>query len=179
MDEIKQILRQKTEALNFPLNSRVTEFLLETFSHNIKQVNQALQALILRTHLAGNNSKGGSLSLNTPQVKQLLKDLILEQEQAALTPQKIIQIVAEYFGIRTEDILGRAQTRECVLPRQMAMYLCRQQVEWPFMKIGELFGRDHSTVMSSVKAIEKALEKGVVEVHTPYQAILKKLLIHS
>jgi chromosomal replication initiator protein len=176
-EEIKQIVVKKMEAYHFLLHNRVIEFLLETFAYQIKPLIRALQALILRTHLDIQNGVISSTNLTPPQVKHFLNDLILEQEAASLTPQKIIQGVAEYFGIRSEDILGKAQTRECVLPRQIAMYFCRKELEWPFMKIGELFAKDHSTVMSSVKGIFKALEGDNSDVKMACQTISKKFVL--
>ena len=98
-----------------------------------------------------------------------------DELKSALTSGKIIQAVAEYYGIRTEDILGKAQTRECTLPRQMAMQLCREKLKMPYMKIGDLFSRDHSTVMASVKHIDKSLEQDDREISGSWHAVVRKL----
>lgn len=171
-EEVGQLLEKKTRALQFPLHPKAIAFLIETFASGTKSLHRALQALMLRSHISPQQT---STQLSIPQIRHVLADLILEEEQAALTPAKIIQVVAEYFGIRSEDILGKAQTRDCVLPRQVAMFLCRSELKLSFIKIGEIFTRDHSTVMSSVKAIQKAIEKDVREISSPYHTILKKL----
>ena len=172
--EIKRVLENKMAALNFPLHPKVSEFLLETFESGTKSLTRALQALILRSHLS-NEGKQSSTQLSVAQVKHLLQDLIRDEEQSALTPPKIIHSIAEFFGIRSEDLLGKAQTRDCVLPRQLAMYLCRNRLKMPFLKIGEFFSKDHSTVMSSVKVIQKALDVDDRDIAAPYEAIVKKL----
>ena len=152
-DERHQILELKCQALRFPLHSRVKEFLIETFISGSKGFIQALEALVLRTHL-NHESKGFlSTSLTVPLVKHYLSDLITQEEAVKLTPQKIIQATADYYGLKPENILGSSQSREVSLPRQMAMYLCRQELKLPYKKIGDLFERDHSTVMSSVKLV--------------------------
>lgn len=171
-EEVGQLLEKKTRALQFPLHPKAIAFLIETFASGTKSLHRALQALMLRSHISPQQT---STQLSIPQIRHVLADLILEEEQAALTPAKIIQVVAEYFGIRSEDILGKAQTRDCVLPRQVAMFLCRSELKLSYVKIGEIFVRDHSTVMSSVKAIQKAIEKDVREISSPYHTILKKL----
>lgn len=170
--EMKQILALKAKALNFPLPNKIAEFLTETFVSNPKALTKALEALILRLHLDSHHSIS---ALTIPGVKSILADLVLEEQKSAITPSKIIQAVAEQYGIRTEDILGKAQTRECVTPRQVAMFLCRRQLKLPFMKIGGLFSKDHSTVMSSIKQIQKALDQNEHEIASICQMISKKL----
>lgn len=172
--EVRLLLEKKSATLGYPLHPKVAEFLLETFKSSTKILNKALEALILRSHL-NQSSALNSSSLTVPQAKQLLSDLILEEQKAALTPDKIIQTIAEFFGIRPEDILGKAQSRDCVLPRQMAMHFCRNQLKMPFMKIGDLFSKDHSTVMSSVKQIQKGIDADDAEITSTYNAILKNL----
>lgn len=171
-DKMEQILQERAKVLDFPLHNKVVEFLLGTFS-NPKSLCQALDALVLRCHL--NRDKMPSGQLTVLLIKQILSDLLLEQHEAALTPPRILQHVSEYFGIRPEDILGKAQTRDCVLPRQISMHFCRQELKLPYLKIGELFSRDHSTVMSSVKLIQKGMDAGDEEIVIPCRAIMKKI----
>ncbi len=173
--DIARVLESKMAAFNYPLHGKVADFLLDTFTSGTKAVNKALQGLILRSHLNEKGSQSSSTQLTIPQVKHLLSDLIQEEMQAAITPMKIIQFIAEYFGIKSEDILGKAQTRECVLTRQLAMYLCRHHLELPYLKIGEIFSKDHSTVMSSVKVIQKALDENDQNIVASHAALLKKL----
>ncbi len=84
-----------------------------------------------------------------------LENVMQKQLIAVLTPEIIVQRVADYFGIRPADILGKSQTRECVFPRQIAMELCHTKLNMAYLKIGHFFARDHSTVMSGIKQIKK------------------------
>ena len=174
-DEIRQVLQAKAKALNYPLNQKVSEFLLQTFISGTKALCRALEALVLRTHLNKNSNKFSPTQLTVAVVQQQLTDLIAEEVASALDPNIIILNVSEYFGIRPDDILGKAQSRDRTLPRQIAMYLCRSQLDMPFAKIGDLFQRDHSTVMSSVKLIQKNLDGNEKNITEPFHAILKKL----
>lgn len=174
--KMEQILQERAVAMNFPLHHKVIEFLLESFS-TPKSLNQAFEALVLRSHLNQQISKMGSHHITILLAKQLLSDLLQEQHAAALTPSRILQNVAEYFGIKSEDILGKAQTRDCVLPRQISMFFCRQELKLPYIKIGELFSRDHSTVMSSVKQIQKGMDAEEEEIVGPYRSIMKKIKV--
>jgi len=170
--DIKNMLQAKAEALQFYLPPKIIDFLVETFTSNPKALIKAFEALVLRLHLDAHDS-AQNLTLTT--LKILLSDLLNEEQKSILTPSKIIQIIAEHFGIRSEDILGKSQTRECALPRQIAMHLCREQLKMPFMKIGDLFSRDHSTVMTSVKQIQKLLNEDHRDVTGALHAIMKKV----
>lgn len=175
-DEAAKIVEAKCEAMQFPIQAKVLEFLLDSFA-TAKSINKALEALILRLHMNQNIGKGGQLT--AAMARHLLGDLLLEEEKAALTPERIVQNVAEFFGIKPDDILGKAQTRDCVLPRQISMHLCRMQLKMPFVKIGDLFGKDHSTVMSSVKLIQKGIDADDQEIALSYRPILKKMSLGS
>jgi chromosomal replication initiator protein len=136
------------------LHNEVTNFLLTHFFLP-KTVIQALETLTLRSHLDGINL----VDLNAQQVKTYLFKLLEQEKRLALTPDKVMQVVSNLFLIKPEDIIGRSQTQECVLPRQIAMYICRTQLSMPFMKIAQYFSKDHSTVMTSVKIIQSRLEE--------------------
>lgn len=143
----KAILEKKAVLWKMACSEEVIQFLLANFPKNPIL---ALQALALR-------SKGAPLSPLL--AERLLKDLLEKEKENLLTPEKIIKAIADHYGITSGDLLGKSQIREYALPRQVAMYYCREKLKMPFQKIGELFGRDHSTVMSSVKQIGKNIEE--------------------
>ncbi|MBP7073920.1 MAG: ATP-binding protein [Rhabdochlamydiaceae bacterium] len=93
-----------------------------------------------------------------PLLHMWLSPLIQEQQKKALTSDAILLAVARHFDIHLEDLTGRSQTQEHTTPRQIAMHLCRSQLHLPYMKIADLFSRDHSTVMTSVKIIDKRIQ---------------------
>jgi len=147
----REILEKRANALTLPINPPLLEFLLQSFK-NLHSLIQALEALALRLP---NATTPPDLEI----AKYHLKDLLEKESKNLLTPERILKIVANTFGIKIEDILGKGQTKERALPRQIAMYLCRKQLHMPFLKIGRLFSRDHSTVMTSVKRVKKGIEK--------------------
>lgn len=173
--ELAEMLRLKAQAMNYSLPPRLVEFLLNTFKSNTKSLTRALQALILRTHLDKSYSAMPPPSLSVPQAKAILNDLIAEEVNFSLTPQKIVQNVADHFGILPEDILGKAQSRDYVLPRQMAMFFCRQELKMTFVNIGDLFSKDHSTVMASVKLIQNSIDNNDSDIVPTIAVIRKKL----
>lgn len=174
-DDIRKILSTKAALLNYSINPKVSEFLIETFTSGTKNLIMALKALMLRSHMNQTGVRLSPTQLTVPFVQHQLSDLITKEQQSALHPLRIIELVAEYFGIRPEDILGKVQSRECVLPRQISMHLCRTKLKTPYTKIGDLFAKDHSTVMSSVKVVQKGIDAGDPDVVSPIQAIQKRL----
>lgn len=173
--DIEKVLLKKAEALDVTIQPKVAQYLLSTFTNSTKTLTQALEILIMRTHLKTQDAYKVPSQINVQLAKHLLKDLVEGEELRAITAEKIINAAAEYFGIKVEDIFGKAQSRDCVLPRQLAMYFCRSKLKMPFKKIGDYFFRDHSTVMSSVKLIEKNIKNSDKEVMGPYVTIAKML----
>lgn len=173
--EMRELLLRKTKKIDFPLEEELLSFFLETFGGSTKSLIRAFDALVLRTHLNQGLGKGLTFPLSLATVKHCLGDLIQEEEKAVVTPVKIIRTVAEYYGIRMDDILSKSQARECVLPRQIAMHLCRDHLNLPYMHIGDIFSRDHSTVMASVKQIQKGIESKNNEIIGSVKGILKLL----
>jgi chromosomal replication initiator protein len=158
-----KLLEERARAFELPLSGPIKEFLLKTFK-NPHRLIQSIEALALRLPHA---TSPPDLEI----AQYHLKDLIEKESKTALTSEKILKIVANTFGIKIEDILGKGQNKECVLPRQIAMFLCREKLGLPYPQIGRLFSRDHSTVMSSVKRVKTGLEKKEEEFLLPLSNI--------
>ena len=155
---VHDILKSKAEIWQFPLSENLRNWLVSSFP---KDPILALQALIYR-------AKGITPSIIL--AEKLLKDLLEKEKQEALTSEKIIKKVAICYGITSEDILGKSQVKTIALPRKVAMYYCREKLKLPFQTIGKVFSKDHSTVMSSCKQIQKALDKKEIDpLHFPCQ----------
>lgn len=173
--ELEIILNKKMEILNFPLHKSVSDFLIQTFQDN-KGLSHALEALILRNHMQKRSGiTFSSTQMTLSQAKYYLNDLIREQNENSLTPEKILNAVGQTFGVRRDDIVGKGKNREYVLPRQIAMYLCRKSLKLPFKKIGEIFNKDHSTVMASVKTIQQGMDENNEAISSPYHTLSKML----
>lgn len=137
----------------FSLTKETMLFLYNIFNRNAKTLLKALETLLVRI----SKKTLSSNILNEEIVREVIGDLLALEEGKKLTPNKIIQKVSDYYGVRIDDILGKSQSKECVLPRQVAMYLCRENLGMSYVKIGSVFSRDHSTVMSSIKQVGVAL----------------------
>lgn len=172
LSEWPHLLMQRANALGLSLTPEVKEFLLKTFTSHPQALTQAIEAIALRLRL---QTEAQDATLTAPQAKRLVADLLNEEERVTLSPAKIIQAVSEHYGVRCEDVIGRSQTKECTLPRQVAMHLCREKLHLSFAKIGALFCRDHSTVMASVKFVQTALQHEQSDIWNARQAIFRKL----
>jgi chromosomal replication initiator protein len=147
-------LEARARFFHFPLSEQMAEFLTSTFTSSHKAIMNALTALVFRSGLQG--TYDGAIPL--ARVKQLLADRIEEEKNTKITPDHIISAVAEYYGIPVEDMVGKSQVRANVTPRSLAMYFCRHLLKLPFMEVGDIFCRDHSTVMSAIRSIEKQVQ---------------------
>jgi chromosomal replication initiator protein len=147
-EDLLFLFDKKCQHLGMVLETEARHFLLESFTYNFKKVLQALQALLVR-------SQKLPPKIDLSFLTSILPDLLEQEKRNALNAEKILKSVAHHYGLKVEDLLGASQAREVSLPRQVAMYYCRLKLKLPYMKIGQLFDRDHSTVMTSIKTIEK------------------------
>ncbi len=92
-----------------------------------------------------------------PWQKQHLADYITQQQ--SVNPDHIVGVVADAFGIERSRLIGRERTQEIALPRQVAMYLLREETHQSLPQIGEtLGGRDHTTVMYACDKVAGLME---------------------
>ena len=91
--------------------------------------------------------------------EEALRSYISPDQNRAVTPELIIETVAEHFHIQPSDITGAKRNNEIVIPRQIVMYLCRNMIDIPLKSVGHYIGnRDHSTVSHGIRKIEEELE---------------------
>ncbi len=146
--DVAHVLKQKAVEWNLVLLPELLEFLLTKFPLDPVI---ALQALALRSQTKD--------PIGATAAAHILKDLLAKEVSQARTPDGVVKILAAHFGIKKEDLIGKAQSREIALPRKIAMYVCREVLKMAFQAIGKYFDRDHSTVMSSVKQIQKEIDE--------------------
>ena len=149
------ILRKKIENIKpeFPVDEEVIKYIARNVKSNIRELEASLNKIIMASKL---KMKPIDLSL----AKEILKDY--KNEEKKITPDLIIDKVAEYLGMQSLDICGKKRKREFVYARDIAIYLCREQIkDITQEKIGYYFGgRDHSTVINSYKKIDENLRRG-------------------
>lgn len=144
------ILKKKADSLNLKLDNEVINFLAENLKSNIRQVEGAIKKLTALTKLTG-------APVTVELAKEKLSDLISDGESKAITCEKILEKVAKKYGISPEDITGTKRNKEIAYARHISIYLMRKLTDLPLKQIGKCLKRDHSTVISSLKTVEKEL----------------------
>ena len=152
------ILKKKIEANGLDItyfDEEVFHFFAERFSNNVRELEGALNRLVFYV-------------INIKQTKHITMAIAIESVQpligsgspiSSLTENRIINTVADYYNLTSQQLTGRIRTTQIAMARHIAMYLIRTLLDTPFLKIGVLFGgKDHSTVMNAVKKVEKSLK---------------------
>ena len=147
------ILRKKEELDGYQVNDDVIKYIATNIKSNIRELEGALNKLMACSRLE-------KKEITIEMAEQELRDIISPDEKREVTPELIINTVAEHFGIRPEDIKGKKRNSEIVFPRQIAMYLCREIIGIPLKSIGTIMGKkDHTTVIHACNTIVADMEK--------------------
>lgn len=145
-----EILRQKSNSSDFALTEKVIEYLATTINGNIRELEGVLNSVILKSDV-----RGRELTLN--EVKDLVKNNV--KKKKVMKVEEVVQIVSDYYGIDEENVYKKIRKKEFVKPRQLIMYILREDFKISFPTIGEkLGGRDHTTVMHSCDKVRGELE---------------------
>ena len=138
--------------------------------------------MCIRDRLEGALNKLVALSnlekreINISMAEEVLKDIISPNQKREVTPQVILEVVAEHYGISVSDIIGGKRNAEIVTPRQVVMYLCREITDTPYKAIGILLGnRDHSTIINGDGKVRKQLQANDGSLKNNIDIIRKKL----
>ncbi|MDB4939727.1 MAG: dnaA [Candidatus Doudnabacteria bacterium] len=144
------ILKAKALEKNYDVDTNVLTYIAETIQSNIRELEGALNRLMVYCQL--NNTRP-----TIEQVKAVLVG-VASAKKRVISVKKLMEVVADFYNITLDDLLRQSRRKEFVKPRQIAMYLMREELENSFPSIGEHFGgRDHTTVMHAVDKISKLL----------------------
>jgi len=148
METKMAILKKKSELDHINLPDDVALFLASSATSNIRELEGMLIRLGAYASLTGNEI---SLSM----AREVLKDIIVEKNKD-ITIEMIQKYVADYFNLKISDLKSEKRLKNMVIPRQIAIYLCRELTKASYPEIGDKFGgKDHSTIIHSVKKITK------------------------
>ena len=143
------ILNKKAELGGYDIPYEVKDYVATHIKSSIRELEGALTKLSAFAKLSSN-------PITVEFAEEALKDLISPDSRREITPELIIDIVAEHFNIKSEDILSQKRSADIVYPRQIAMYLCRQMTTNTVQSLGKAFGnRDHTTILHGADKINK------------------------
>lgn len=146
------ILKIKTQERESPISDEICEYIASNIHRNVRELEGALNRIIAFWRL---HNREPSLQ----DIKSMLKSVI-HNPNKMVTPKKIIEAVSEFYDIKEKDIVASSRKREIVRPRQVAMYLFRQELKSSFPFIGKKFGgRDHTTAMYAYDRVSKEVQE--------------------
>lgn len=146
------ILHKKEDMDGYNVSEDVIKYIANNIKSNIRELEGAFNKVVAYAKL---EKKEVTLEL----AEQALKDIVAPNENKQITADYIISMVAEHFNVSTADLCGNKRSSKIVMPRQVAMYLCREILAIPLKNVGQYLGnRDHTTVMHGVEKIEKELQ---------------------
>ncbi len=143
------IVRTKAARLGIPLSQEAVTYIAENIRANIRQIEGILKKIQAYLDLQGVDVVTMEL------VQQITKEII--DSEKAYAPEYIVEKIADYFNLTPEEITGKGKTRNVANARQMAIYLIRKLTGQTLEDIGKLIGRDHTTVLHSIRKVEENL----------------------
>jgi chromosomal replication initiator protein len=145
------ILRAKSDRAGYNIPNDIIELIARRVQSNIRELEGALTRIAAFASLS-------ALPLSPQMVETVLVDMLPRKTE--VQPTEVVRKVAETFGIAMDRMLGRDRSRDVALPRQIAMYLLREEANISLPQIGDaLGGRDHTTIMYGCDKIADLLER--------------------
>lgn len=162
------ILKKNAENYNKEIPEEIFQYIATNIKSNIRELEGAYNKVIAF-------SKLNKVEITLDNVEEALKDIISPNEKRQITHKLIIDVVAEHFGITSEDIVSKRRNSEYVLPRQICMYLCRELTTDSLQNIGKSLGKkDHTTVIHGIDKITEEIKVNE-ELKNKIDIIKKKL----
>ena len=150
------ILRKKEELdglQRYNIPNEVMQYIASNVKSNIRELEGSLNKLIALHKLKNEE-------INIMLAAEALKDIVSPEEGRQITPEFILDIVAEHYSISVYDLKGGKRSSNYAIPRQVAMYLCREMTDTPLKSIGIMLGgRDHSTISHGVDRVTDELTR--------------------
>lgn len=145
------ILKTKTEDVGMQLSDEVCDYIVSNIQRNIRELEGALTKILAFYRLSGETP-------SVAETKSLLRSIIQNPSRSA-NPKKILEVVSEFYDLTEKELIQTSRRREVVRPRQIAMYLLREELKSSYPFIGKRFGgKDHTTAIYACEKIAKELQ---------------------
>jgi chromosomal replication initiator protein len=144
------ILQSKAERMGYSLPDAILDDIAHRFQTNIRELEGAMTRIMAYADLRG-------MVLDENLVEYALADLMPDSKE--IEPEQILTIIAQEYGVSLEELISHSRSQRIAFPRQIAMYMLREESELSLPKIGEILGgRDHTTIMYGHEKITDLLE---------------------
>ena len=146
------ILKYKCKEKNYQLSDEAVSYIVTNIQDNIRELEGALNKVVAHHQLHGTQP-------TFDDIKKIISTISSTQRKRSVTPKQIINIVCEFYDIKLEDILGASRKKNLAVPRQIVMYLIREELKNSFPSIGQEIGnRDHTTAMHAHFKISQLID---------------------
>lgn len=145
------ILRAKGEQMNVYIPDEVFDFLAHKVQSNIRELEGSLNRVAAHADLH-------KTAISVEVATLALANLLGSSRRKRITPEMILNVVSEHYGVDIRTLQGRGRSRNIVIPRHVAMYLLREETDCSLIDIGNLLGgRDHTTVMHGCEKVSEEI----------------------
>lgn len=146
------ILRKKAQMENLNVPYDILDYIANSIESNIRELEGALIRLVAYATVTGR-------PLDMELATEALKDILPPPRPRKITIEMIQKEVCSYYNIEMSELLSKKRNKQLVVPRQVAMFLCRKFTDASYPQIGDQFGgRDHTTVIHAAEKVEKELD---------------------
>ncbi len=147
------ILDNKCRDKNYDLEQEFMEHIANVIQSNVRELEGALNKIIAYHQFK-------SMVPTMESIEAILESFSPVHKRKSISPRQLIDVVAEYFDIKQIDLLGKSREKKLAFPRQIIMYLLREEMKTSYPAIGEeLGGRDHTTAMHAYEKISNLLKE--------------------
>ena len=144
------ILKVKAEEKNIIIEDNILSLIADKIDTNIRDLEGVLNKVVVIASFT-------KMPITREITEKAINEISLERENS-ITPDVILDVIAKYFNVQKKDLLSTKKSQEIVFPRQIAMYLCRSELNLPYKKIGDIFGKkDHTTIMHAETKIKNSI----------------------
>ena len=144
------ILKVKAEEKNIIIEDNILSLIADKIDTNIRDLEGVLNKVVVIASFT-------NMPITREITEKAINEISLERENS-ITPDVILDVIAKYFNVQKKDLLSTKKSQEIVFPRQIAMYLCRSELNLPYKKIGDIFGKkDHTTIMHAETKIKNSI----------------------
>ena len=145
------ILRAKAEEGAVPITSDVVEFIARKVVSNVRELEGALNRIVAFASM-------GATPISIELAQAVLSNVLYNPKKRQVTPERIAKAVSDYYSVPMEVLQGQKRDKAIVMPRQIAMFLMREETDVSLLRIGaELGNRDHSTVLHACDKISREI----------------------
>jgi len=147
------IVKNKAALLGMDLPDKIAAYVAENVTANVRQLEGTINKILAYKDLLGNDA-------DEETVTRAMQDILKRSNEYIPTPEAILEYISKYYSLEESVIRGQQRIRDAVSARQIAMYLIRSMTNLSLDDIGKQFdNRDHSTVLYSIKQVEKQMKK--------------------